>query len=262
MNAYGIPDNSLRWKAFNTRPVYDTSHPENFLTLECSNGMVMPALLILFLFSEKKYIFLCVCTCVGSTKRAQLVRFLALLKTAKNKHKHSSEGATVEHIVADVRDLHARHPDAVFQVASQFNCLEMVGPDIPPEAGITRYVSDRTQGPACALACPAATLFRNYFCTPPGVQLNTLEEVERVVQNERHAFWEVHNGYCLPCSHGRMGHLSAALKANPRLATQVQDAYKVGIHWSTPVVHTQHSVSSPSWGRELLETKTPGFCKP
>jgi protein-S-isoprenylcysteine O-methyltransferase Ste14 len=39
-----------------------------------------------------------------------------------------------------------------------------------------------------------------------------------------------------------MGHLSAALKANPRLATQVQDAYKVGIHWSTPVVHTQHSV--------------------
>lgn len=76
---------------------------------------------------------------------------------------------------------------SVFQVASQFNCLEMVGPGERPEDGITQYFLDKTQGPgssascihafyaasiadfahrktACAMACPAATLFRNYFC--------------------------------------------------------------------------------------------------
>ena len=49
------------------------------------------------------------------------------------------------------------------EVASQFNCLEMVGPGTRPEDGVTIYAKDATQGPACALACPAATVFRNYF---------------------------------------------------------------------------------------------------
>jgi hypothetical protein len=35
---------------------------------------------------------------------------------------------------------------AVFQVASQFNCLEMIGPRVRPEDGITMYASDPTQG--------------------------------------------------------------------------------------------------------------------
>lgn len=49
---------------------------------------------------------------------------------------------------------------SVFQVASQFNVLEMVSPDVGPDAGVTGYVHDRTQGPACAMSCPAATVFR------------------------------------------------------------------------------------------------------
>lgn len=35
---------------------------------------------------------------------------------------------------------------AVFQVASQFNCLEMVGPGSRPEDGVTIYSKDHTQG--------------------------------------------------------------------------------------------------------------------
>lgn len=57
-------------------------------------------------------------------------------------------------VTGDVRRLH-RDPEnagALFQVASQFNLLEMVSPDVTPEHGVTRYQSDRTQGPACALA--------------------------------------------------------------------------------------------------------------
>ena len=46
---------------------------------------------------------------------------------------------------------------ALFQVASQFNALEMISPTVTPEEGATRYEHDRTQGPACAMAAGAAT---------------------------------------------------------------------------------------------------------
>ena len=55
------------------------------------------------------------------------------------------------------------YSNSVVQVASQFNCLEFMGPDVTPEDGITGYFRDRTQGPACSIACGAATAFRNYF---------------------------------------------------------------------------------------------------
>jgi len=68
-------------------------------------------------------------------------------------------------VVADVQTLHAdpANAGAVFQVASQFNLLEMVGPDVAPEHGIARYAHDKTQGPACAMACAAGTIWRNYL---------------------------------------------------------------------------------------------------
>ena len=72
---------------------------------------------------------------------------------------------TVSLVVGDVQRFHVdpanRH--ATFQVASQFNCLEMVAPQVTPEHGVTRYQADHTQGPACAICCGAATVFRNYF---------------------------------------------------------------------------------------------------
>ena len=80
---------------------------------------------------------------------------------------HSSSGAslgplTFEEIFGNVSTLHADKELAgsLFQVASQFNVLEMVSPDVGPEEGVTCYQHDRTQGPACAMACPAATVFR------------------------------------------------------------------------------------------------------
>ncbi len=71
----------------------------------------------------------------------------------------------VRNVVGDAGALHAdpRNAGALFQVASQFNLLEMVSPGVSPEAGVTRYVYDRTQGPACAIAAGVATVYRNYF---------------------------------------------------------------------------------------------------
>src|SRR5258705_11006186 len=64
---------------------------------------------------------------------------------------------------------------ALFQVASQFNLLEMVSPTVTPEQGVTRYQHDRTQGPACAIATGAATIYRNYFVPVGGSHGQTTE---------------------------------------------------------------------------------------
>ena len=72
-------------------------------------------------------------------------------------------------VCGDVAIMHCRanNQHATFQVASQFNCLEFTHPSCAPEDGVTGYFNDRTQGPACSIACAAATLYRNYFLPVP-----------------------------------------------------------------------------------------------
>lgn len=87
--------------------------------------------------------------------------------------RHGADGRPcVQIVTGDVRKMHQEpeYAGALFQVASQFNALEMVGPSVTPEDGVTRYEHDRTQGPACALAAGAATIYRNYF-VPVGNQI-------------------------------------------------------------------------------------------
>ena len=77
----------------------------------------------------------------------------------------SSRELTLEHIATgDVFELHSRpeYRGSMFMAASQFNCLEFPHPDVVPEDGVTNYVYDGTQGPACALAAPAAAVARHY----------------------------------------------------------------------------------------------------
>ena len=64
----------------------------------------------------------------------------------------------IDTVRADAHALHAwpQAHGALIQVASQFNLLEMPGPGVTPEDGITDYQHDRTQGPACAPACASA----------------------------------------------------------------------------------------------------------
>ena len=71
--------------------------------------------------------------------------------------------STFSNVLGDAAAFHDEAPRATFQVASQFNCLEFVGPSVTPEDGVTGYAHDRTQGPCCAIACGAATIYRNYF---------------------------------------------------------------------------------------------------
>lgn len=114
-------------------------------------------------------------------------------------------------VEGDVRALH-RAPEnrgALFQVASQFNMLEMVGPDVTPEDGVAGYAHDRTQGPTCGMAAGAATIYRNYFVPVAGEigqtaerQLDGLadlgDELAQRLGTERVALWGMRNGYVLP----------------------------------------------------------------
>lgn len=90
---------------------------------------------------------------------------LAQLRQRASELATTSNSLTLREWVGDVQQLHAdnRSAGALFQVASQFNALEMPSPDISPDHGISDYQYDRTQGPACAIACGAGTLYRQYF---------------------------------------------------------------------------------------------------
>ncbi len=118
-------------------------------------------------------------------------------------------------VVGDVRKLHQapEYAGALFQVASQFNLLEMVGPSVTPEGGVTRYAHDHTQGPACAVAAGAATIFRNYLA-PIGEQvgqtaqrqLDGLADVGAALAQALHRpvaeLWTMQNGYAVPSAEG------------------------------------------------------------
>lgn len=136
----------------------------------------------------------------------------------------SSTPSTISLVVGDVRRMHSapEYAGAVFQVASQFNLLEMVSPEVSPERGVTGYEHDATQGPACAMAAGAATIFRNYLVPMAGGtgqtarrQLDGLAVLGRSLAAATGVpasrLWTMRNGYAL-CSESGLGHIDAHLR--------------------------------------------------
>lgn len=157
----------------------------------------------------------------------------------------SAERLAVSLVIADVGALHrdVRNAHALFQVASQFNLLEMTGPDVYPEDGVTRYVHDRTQGPACALAAGAATIYRNYFAPVDGqigqtrdCQIDCLQDIGAALGNTNNELWTMKNGYALCTAEG----LARVRPTLAHLSTAGIDALRsrlrVGLHWNVEVV--------------------------
>lgn len=158
-------------------------------------------------------------------------------------------------IVGDVLLLHSQKPGAMIQAASQFNCLEFASPEVTPEDGVSRYERDPTQGPACAIACGAGTVFRNYFVPVAAargdfqlgqtkdLQINNLDLLERRLLNDRHHYWTVVNGYTFPGSVDGLEELNRVLHS--KSAEEMHDLMgdiKIGLH--EDVVCPFQSVSS------------------
>ena len=148
----------------------------------------------------------------------------------------------------DVRSMHSEpeNADALFQVASQFNLLEMVSQDVTPEHGVTRYQNDGTQGPACAVAAGAATIYRNYFADVDGHsgqtserQLDGLSDLGKVLGNELgqpvEALWNMRNGYAL-CTRNGLIAISAYLSTlSSEQLNLLRGNLRIGLHSAVQV---------------------------
>lgn len=178
--------------------------------------------------------------------------------------------------VGEAGSLH-RRPElagAVFQVASQFNMLEMTAPHRRPEDGITDYLHDPTQGPACAMAAAGGTLFRNYLVNvgeamgqAPSTELGQREHRQldgllHLGESLDHALetssgaepgtapWQMRNGYAL-FQPGQVEAIARHLRSLDQLALDdLRSQLAVGVQWDVDVVPADHR-SPEHWPEHL-----------
>ena len=146
-------------------------------------------------------------------------------------------------VTGNVRQMHQSRENAgaLFQVASQFNLLEMTSYDVTPEHGVTRYQLDRTQGPACAIAAGAATIYRNYFAPVGGSDGQTAERqfdgladlgaaLGDVLNQPVKALWSMQNGYAL-CTRARLDAIAKHLgELQPDALDSLRGKLSIGVH--------------------------------
>ena len=155
-----------------------------------------------------------------------------------------SGSISVREVVADVQDLHvdASNSYALFQVASQFNLLEMVSPSVTPERGVGIYEQDRTQGPACAAAAGAGTIYRNYFAPTNGKigqtesnQIDCLADLGKALGNTDSRLWKMQNGYAIG-THSGLIEISQRLRsASENDLDALRKMLRISIQWNTQV---------------------------
>jgi hypothetical protein len=174
--------------------------------------------------------------------RLEIASLAALRKAAADR---VGQGETrIEEWVMDAQALHQdpRAAGSLIQVASQFNLLEMVSPDVTPEEGVTGYVYDKTQGPACALAAAAGTVYRAHLHEVDGKagqsadrQIDCLAGVGSALRRDEDALWEMRNGYALPSGEqlDRIGSRLEAMTEGEREG--VRGALEIGLQWDTEV---------------------------
>jgi hypothetical protein len=158
----------------------------------------------------------------------------------------------LEAVSGDVRRMHRlpANAGALFQVASQFNLLEMTSPEVTPEDGVTRYQHDPTQGPACAIAAGAATIYRNYFAPIGGSygqtarrQLDGLADLGEALAADLNrpgeALWQMTNGYAL-CTRAGLDAIAEHLKGmKPDQLDTLRGRLRVGIHSDVEVTDVE-----------------------
>jgi hypothetical protein len=119
---------------------------------------------------------------------------------------------------------------ALFQVASQLNCLEAPGPYVVP---VVEYLHDPTQGPRASVSAFPATLLRHYAAPGPGgrrfTQVTDGPQIELLADVCEPAVARAQNGYLVAESVHDPGAFLAALESR-------FDAIRVGVHDAAEVV--------------------------
>lgn len=154
----------------------------------------------------------------------------------------------LRNVVGDVGRMHGapEHAGALFQVASQFNLLEMTSPQVTPEDGVSRYQFDRTQGPACAIAAGAGTIWRNYFAPvgggegqTAGRQLDMLVDVGQALSHSLgrrpEDLWAMRNGYALCTTDGLAAIETQLAGLGEAGCDALRARLRIGLHWQVAV---------------------------
>ena len=154
----------------------------------------------------------------------------------------------VEEVIGNIQTFHKEiaNNGAFFQVASQFNLLEMVGPNITPEQGVGIYEKDHTQGPACAIACGAGTIYRNYFTKVNGQvgqssnnQIDCLMDLGIALNNEKHKLWKMSNGYALASIEGLKNITQQIRHRSEEEYDKLKGKLRIGLQWDTEVTASE-----------------------
>ena len=176
------------------------------------------------------------------------------LRESNDVERTKNEKISIKEIVANVQDLHcnSENSNAIFQASSQFNLLEMISPEITPEYGVDRYENDYTQGPACAIASGAGTIYRNYFVKVNNQvgqtstnQINCLDLIGDALENNELQLWKMKNGYALLSQDGILNINKKLAKLTIEQREELKGKLKVGIQWNTEVTisNEKHKVS-------------------
>jgi hypothetical protein len=173
---------------------------------------------------------------------------------------------SIGEVIADVSALHVDpvNSTAFFQVASQFNLLEMTSPKISPEAGVGIYENDRTQGPACAIACGAGTIYRNYFVPiagqlgqTEGRQLDCIADLGAALGNDNESLWRMQNGYALASAAGLRKIAQRLDTATETERDALRTCLRIGLQWHTQVTLAQDQRQS---AQTVSQRVTQAYC--
>jgi hypothetical protein len=160
----------------------------------------------------------------------------------------------IREVITDVQQLHLDEKNAgsLFQVASQFNLLEMTSPANTPEMGVGIYEDDLTQGPACAIAAGAGTIYRNYFVPisdrigqSADSQIDCLADIGEMLGNDDNRLWEMKNGYALATEAGLLDISELLTRAEEDQHDRIRERLRIGIQWDTQVTldNCRHQIS-------------------
>jgi hypothetical protein len=161
-------------------------------------------------------------------------------------------------------------PDSLFQVASQFNCLEAPGPYVTEVAS---YFHDPTQGPRASISAFPGTLVRHYAAPGPDgarfVQQTGSPQLNLLLDVCSKGFALVRNGYLTTDNIERPAALAEVLEERfDELRVGVHDAVEVvfGHDWDGPVPGAPHhtiaqvlSSTVAAGGYSLLSTADPAM---
>ena len=164
----------------------------------------------------------------------------------------SGQRSSVQPLIGEARSLHSdpEFEGALFQVASQFNVLEMTSQHVTPEDGVTRYAWDPTQGPACAVAAGAATIYRNYFALvgdqigqTADRQIDGLAGVGEALSGltglDVSRLWTMSNGYAL-CTREGLAAIGSLLSDAPEEARDsLRGKLAIGLHRDVQVTDVE-----------------------